>query len=170
VEYFAKENIFVALGIDWKTMIIQIVAFLILVWAFSRWVYPWLMKSVDDRKAEIDAGAAAAEEAKQKADEAEKQLEKLLAEARSEASDIVSTAKDEAAAAIEAAEDKARQHADTIVENAKAEIEKDIAAAKSALYNEAIDLVASATEKVTSGALKGQVDEKIVAAAVKESR
>lgn len=170
MEYFAKENLFAALGVDWKTLIIQIVAFLILVWAFSKWVYPWLMKSVDDRKAEIDAGAAAAEEAKKKADEAEAQLEKLLSEARTEASDIVSTAKDEAAAAVAAAEDKARQHADTIVENAKAEIQKDIASAKAALYNEAVDLVAAATEKVTSGALNGQVDEKIVAAAVKEAR
>jgi F-type H+-transporting ATPase subunit b len=164
----SSNNVFVALGIDWKMLILQIVAFLILVALLKKYVYPWLMKSIDERQDVIEAGAKAAEEAKAKAEAAEKQVTALLTEARKEAKDIVSTAKSEASAAIEAAESKASGRAQKIVENAHEQIEKDVIAAQKTLHNETIDLVAMATEKVLGSVVDGKVDEKVVARAVKE--
>lgn len=166
----ASGDIFTALGIDWKTLILQIVAFLILVWLLSKFVYPWLMKSVDERQNAIEAGAKAAEAAQEKAAKAEKDIAKLMSEARSEASDIISTAKEEATAAIEAAESKAKLHADAIVSSAHEQIEKDVLAAKKTLRDETIDLVAEATEKVIGHVVTAKVDEKLITTAVKEAR
>lgn len=163
-------GIFTALGIDWKTLILQIVAFLILVWLLGKFVYPWLMKSVDERQASIEAGAKAAEAAQEKAAKAQEDVTKLLSEARSEAGDIVSTAKKEAAAAVEAAETKAKLHADAIVSSAHEQIEKDVLAAKKTLRDETIDLVAEATEKVIGHVVTTKVDEKLIKTAVKEAR
>ncbi len=166
----ASGGIFTALGIDWKTLILQIVAFLILVWLLGKFVYPWLMKSVDERQDAIEAGAKAAEAAQKKAAKAEADVAKLLSEARAEAGDIVSTAKKEAAAAVEAAESKAKLHADAIVSSAHEQIEKDVLAAKKTLRDETIDLVAEATEKVIGHVVTAKVDEKLITEAVKEAR
>jgi len=164
----SSNNVFEALGIDWKMLILQIVAFLILVWLLNKYVYPWLMKSVDERQDAIEAGAKAAEEAKLKAEQAEEQVASLLAVARKEAKDIVSTAKSEATAAVEAAEAKASGRAQKIVDSAHEQIEKDVIAAKKALHNETIDLVATATEKILGSAVDSKVDQKVVAQAIKE--
>lgn len=164
----SSNNVFAALGIDWKLLILQIVAFLILVWLLGKYVYPWLMKSVDERQDAIEAGAKAAEEAKLKAEKAEQDVAALLAVARKEAKDIVSTAKDEATAAVEAAESKAVGRAKKIVESAHEQIEKDVIAAKKTLHNETIDLVAEATEKILGSAVDSKVDQKVVTQAIKE--
>ncbi len=166
----ANQSIFGVLGIDWKLLLLQIVAFLVLVWLLGKYVYPWLMKSVDARKAAIEATLEAADEAKQTADKAEKEVARMLQQAREQAADIVTTAKDEAVAAVASAETKARQHAETIVANAQTEIQKNVSAAKRELYNQAIDLVAEATEKVTAGAVaKDSINDRIVTNALKET-
>lgn len=166
----SSNNVFVALGIDWKMLILQIIAFVILVALLGKYVYPWLMKSVDERQDAIEAGAKAAEEAKEKAEKAEKEVEKLMAQARKDAKDIVSTAKDEATAAVATAESKATDRAKKIVENAHDQIEKDVIAAKKALHNETLELVASATETILGEKVDSKADQALVAKAVKEAK
>ena len=85
----AAGDIFTALGIDWKTLILQIVAFLILVWLLGKFVYPWLMKSVDERQKNIEEAAKAAKQAQESAAESEAETAELLATARKEAAEIV---------------------------------------------------------------------------------
>ena len=166
----ASGGIFTALGIDWKMLIFQIVAFVILVVLLGKFVYPILIKTVDARHAEIEAGTKAAEEAEKKAHEANKNIEKLLKQARTEASDIIATAKEEAAAAIESAEQKSKVRAEHIVSEAHAQLEKDIVAAKRMLHNETLGLVAEATEKIVGKTISAKVDENVIAAAIKEAK
>jgi len=161
-------GIFGALGIDITTLVLQAIAFLILVWLLGKFVYPVLIKTLDDRQAKIEESTQAADDAKRAAENAEQVVAKLLVEARKEAKDIVSTARSEATAAIAAAESKATGRAQKIVENAHEQIEKDVIAAQKTLHNETIDLVALATEKVLGSVVDGKVDEKVVARAVKE--
>lgn len=164
----AQADIFTTLGIDWRLLILQVVAFLILVWALGKFVYPWLMKSVDERQEAIEASAKAAEAAEQKAEAAQEEIAKLLKEARVEAKDIVTTAKDEAAAMVADAEEKAKKRAEKIVADAHDQLEKDVIAARKALHNDTIELIALATEKVVGKTVDANVDKKIIAAAVKE--
>lgn len=164
----AQADIFTTLGIDWRLLILQIIAFAILVWALGKFVYPWLMKSVDERQAKIEESVKAAEEAEKKAESAQEDIAKLLNEARTEAKDIVTTAKDEAAAMVADAEDKAKKRAEKIVADAHDQLEKDVIAARKALHNDTIELVALATEKVVGSAVDAKVDSKIIASAVKE--
>lgn len=165
----AKADIFTTLGIDWKTLILQIIAFVILVWLLGKFVYPWLMKSVDERQAQIEESVKAVQAAEEKAESAQEEVAKLLKEARKEASEIIGTAKDEANAAIEASEKKAKSRADKIVADAHDQIEKDVIAARKTLHNDTIELVALATEKVIGKAVSDKVDDKVIANAVKEA-
>lgn len=165
---FAAADIFSTLGIDWRLLVLQIVAFLILVWLLGKFVYPWLMKSVDERQAKIEESVKAAEAAEKKAESAQEEIAKLLKEARAEAKDIVTTAKDEAAAMVADAEGKAKTRAEKIAKDAHDQIEKDVIAARKALHNDTIELVALATEKIVGKTVSDTVDKKIIAAAVKE--
>jgi F-type H+-transporting ATPase subunit b len=161
-------DIFSSLGIDGQMLLFQAVAFLILVFLLGKYVFPVLMKAVDDRQEAFEAGAKAAEEAEKRAAEAQEEVAKALKEARKEAADIVTTAKDEATAAIEASEKKAKQRAEKIVADAHDQLEKDVIAARKVLHNDTIELVALATEKVIGKTVNESVDKKIIAAAVKD--
>ncbi|QQG50570.1 MAG: F0F1 ATP synthase subunit B [Candidatus Saccharibacteria bacterium] len=165
-----ESNLFTALGIDWKLLILQTVAFLILLWFLSKFVFPPLTRMLEKRDADIEAGVQAAQAAEKKADAAKTEVEKLLKEARREASEIVSTAKEEAAAAVSLADTKAKERAERTIADAKDQIDKEVLSARKALHNETIELVAQATEKVVGKAVSSQVDEKVIAAAVREAK
>ncbi len=162
-----SSDIFSALGINWMLLIFQIVAFLILVALLAKFVYPWLMKSVDERQDKINAASKAASEAQAAAADAEVRVEKLLKKARGEAADIVATAKLESATALAASEEKAKKRAEQIVADAQDEIQKEVIAAKTALHNETLELVALATEKVVGKTVSAKIDESLIADALK---
>lgn len=163
-------GIFEALGIDWKTLIIQIIAFLLLVLLLGKFVYPWLLKSVDERQAKIDAAVKAASEAQKSANDAEERVQALLKDAQVEAADIVATAKAESAAAVATAEDKAKKRAEQIVADAKDDIAKEIVAAKKALHDETLQLVALATGKVVGKVMDGKLNDAIIKDALKDAQ
>lgn len=165
-----EKGFFEALGIDWQLLALQTVAFLVLLWFLGKFVYPPLARAIEKREADIEAGVKAAAEAEKKADQTKEEVEKLLKQARTEASTIMTTAKEEATAAIEAAEAKAKARSEHIVTEAHAQLEKDVVAARKALHNETLNLVALATEKVVGKTVSPQVDEAIIATAVKEAK
>ena len=158
----SQNNLMDALGIDWKTLILQIIAFVILVWLLGKFVYPWLIKSVDDRQANIEAVNKAAQDAKAAALQTEAKVEELLAKARVEATDIMATAKLESESVLSEAEEKAKKRSDQIVADAQVEIQKQVVSAKTALYNETVDLVAMATEKIIGSHMSPKLDETII--------
>lgn len=164
----ASDGVLGALGIHWETLILQIIAFVILVWLLGKLVYPWLMKSVDDRQAKIEAAAKAAEKTLAEAEKSEEKIEQLLKNARKDASNILATAKVEATNNQTASEKKAKKRAEQIVTDAQADIQKEIENAKIMLYNETLELVALATEKVVGRTLTDKIDETIIDGAIKE--
>jgi F-type H+-transporting ATPase subunit b len=162
-------GIFDKLGINWQTLLFQTLAFVLLVWLLGKFVYPVLMKTVDERQDQIEAGAKAAKEAEEKAAAAKTEVDKLMKQARKDATEIVTTAKEEATAAIEAAGAKATTQAERIVAEAHVQIDKDVVAAKKVLRKEALDLVAQATEKVIGRTVTGTIDQQVMTNALKES-
>ena len=165
-----KADILTSLGIDWTLLVLQLVAFLILVWLLGKFVYPVFLKIVDERQAKVDEGIKAVAAAEKKATEAEAKVEESLKTARSEAADIVATAKAEATQMIGKAEADAKKRSDRIVAEAHESLEKDVIAARKMLHNETLDLVAQATEKVVGKTVTPKVDEAVISAAVKEAK
>jgi len=164
-----QADLFTALGIDWRLLILQIIAFLILVYVLGRFVYPWLMKSVDERQANIEAGAKAAAKAQEAAEENKEQVAALLDEARKQAAEILGTAKLESSEMLSASEKKAQTTAERIVANAHDQLGKDVENARKVLYNDTLELVALATEKVVTKKLDKRADSDLIADAVKSS-
>jgi len=166
----ANQDLFAALGIDWRLLILQIIAFLLLVFLLGKFVYPWLMKSVDERQAGIEAATKAAAAALKAADDNKAAVTKLLAQARVEANEIINTAKLESAATLTASEKKAAKVAERIVADAHSQLDKDVANARKLLYNDTLELVGLATEKVIAKKLDTKADSELIAGAMKASQ
>ena len=163
-------DILTALGIDWRLLIVQIVAFLILVWLLGKFVYPWLMKSVDERQKNIEDAAKLAKKAHDSAVETQAETAAMLAEARKEAANIVETAKLEATTLVSTSETRARTTAEAIVADAHTQMQRDIDKARRELHDETLELIAVATEKVVRGTIDKKADAALIADALKEAR
>ena len=164
----SNDSIVGVLGIDWMMLVFQIVAFLLLVGLLGKFVYPLLLQSVDNRQKRIEDMNQATLEAEEKALNAEKWVSKIISKARSEASEIVAEAKAESAATLNATEEKSKKIAEQIAISAEQQIKKEILVAKNALHNEMLDLVALATEKVVGKIVSKNIDNELIADAVKE--
>lgn len=158
-------DLLASLGIDWTLLIVQLVAFLILVWLLGKYVYPVLVKALDAREEKIAEAAKAAESAEKKAEAAEARIEETLKKARTEAADIVATAKKEATQMVESAEAKAKQRSERIIAEAQEDLQKDVLAARKALEKDTVDLV----KRAASLAVAGIADEKLDTALIKKS-
>ncbi len=158
------------LGIDVKLLIFQGLAFLILVLALGKWVFPVFFRIIDARQKAIDDSNKAAHEATVGAQKAQEEIKKLLAAARDDAKDIVSTAKEEAMTMANDAERKGKVQAQRIAEAAHQEIAKEVIAAKKELHNETLELIAKATEKVVGKSMTGAIDQDIITTALEESK
>ncbi len=174
VTYFASEeasgNILSMLGIDWKLLSFQIIAFGLLVFILAKWIFPVFFKIIDKRQAAIDAGNKAAVEAARHAEKAQDEIKKMLTEARADAKEIVATAKEEAAALASESEKRSKTQAERIVQTAHDELTKEVAAAKRTLHNETIDLIATATTKVVGSSIGDKTDRQVIERALKESQ
>lgn len=164
-----KSDLFTSIGIDWKLLLLQTVAFLILLWFLKKFVYPSLVAMLDRREKLIEESVAAARDAEKNAAEAEEKTTKLMKEARKQAHEMLSSAKAEATSLVDAAEKKSRERAEKIVADAEAEIGRNVEAVKKSLRAETLTLVAEATEKVVGKTVNNTVDQKVIADAVKEA-
>lgn len=169
-EATASKGFFESLGIDWTLLVLQAIAFLILVWAMAKFVYPIFLRIIDEREARIADSLKAAREAENNASSAQEKIDKQLSTARREARDIVSTAKEEASAMLAKAEEKSKANAEHVLQAARDEIGKEVINAKKQLHNETIELVALATEKVVKGSHAAKADAKLIKSSLEEAK
>ena len=167
-EATGDSDLFTSLGIDVRLLVVQAIAFLIFLWALTKFVYPVLSTMLDKREATIREGMEAAQRSEQKATEANAEVEALLSNARKQAAAVIASAKDEASSIVETANENATRQTERMVAKATAEIETEVEAAKKALRDETIGLVALATEKVVGDAMTDTIDKKVIAQALKE--
>lgn len=164
-----ESNLLSTLGVDVQLLILQTIAFLLLLVILSKWVFPVLARMLDKREQQIADSVNAAVAAEKHAAEAEANVAQIMKDARHQADELLASAKSEATSMLSAADKKSRERAEQLVAEAEAEIRKDIEAARSSLRRETLNLVAEATEKVVGRSVNAPVDRKIVAAAVKEA-
>ena len=163
-------NLFTSIGIDWKLLLLQVVAFLILLAILRKWVYPPLVVMFDKREAAIKASLESANEARCAAENAESEVAALLKDAKREAAEIVATAKTEASSLVDAAEQKSKKKAEALVAAAKADIDNEVEVARTQLHNEMVGLVSLATEKVVGDTMTDAIDSKLIETALKGAK
>ena len=146
------------------TLLMQAVAFAAFIWFTAKFVWPPLMRAIDNRQKQIADGLAAGEQGRQSLNTAEKRSAEMLAEAKAKASEIVALGEKFKSDTMEQAKAEAKAEADRIVTAAKAEIQQEVARAKESLRNSVADLAVAGAAKI----LKREVDAKAHADLLRE--
>ena len=124
------------------------VAFVCLYLILAKWVWPFIIKSMEERAELIDKGVAYAQEAKSHLDNAKAEADKLLAEARTQQADILREASKMRNELIEQARSDAADEAKKVSQAAQVSLEQSRKEAEKQLRAEVGDLALQIAEKV----------------------
>ena len=130
------------------TLIAQLLSFAVFVWFNVKFVWPPLVKAMDERKAKIAEGLAAAERGQHEQELAEKRAKDTLHKAKQKASEITANAEKQAALIIEEARDKAKEEGNRQLAAAEAEIEQATNKARETLRSKVAELAVVGAEKI----------------------
>ena len=145
------------------TLFAQLVVFFILAWFTMQFVWPPIVKALDERAKKIADGLAAAERGKHDLELATKRSTEALREGKEKAAELIANAEKRGAQLIEEAKLTAKVEADRIVAGAKAEIEQEAVRAKEALREQVATLVVSGAEKILRREINPQAHADILA-------
>ena len=142
------------------TLFAQMVVFFILWWVVAKFVWPPLIKALDERAAKVADGLAAAEKGKVDLDLATKRADQALAEAKNEGTQRIAEAEKRAQQSAEEIKQNAQTEAARIIAQAKSEAEQQVIRARDVLRNEVAVLAVKVAEQI----LRREVDPKAHAA------
>jgi F-type H+-transporting ATPase subunit b len=131
-----------------STAIVQFVVFFILAFVTMKFVWPPIMKALDDRAKKIQDGLAAADRGKQELAEANKRVEQELSKTRAENLTRVVEAEKQAAQLIEDAKRQAEQEKARILAEAQAEANQEAERVKETLRDQVATLAVAGAEKI----------------------
>jgi F-type H+-transporting ATPase subunit b len=138
------------------SLLAQALTFALFIWFTVRFIWPPLLRAIEQRQKQIAEGLAAAERGKQDLEQASRRTAELLSEAKRQVQDILGQADKRAAEMIEEAKGAAKIEGDRLVAGAKAEIEQEISRAKEMLRAQVAALAVAGAEQI----LKREVDAK----------
>lgn len=119
------------------TLIAQMIVFLILIWFTMKFIWPPLVKAMDERTQRIQDGLSAADKARKELAEADQQVQAEVRKARSDAAAII---------------DRAQQQANQMVDKARTDAQSEAARQKSLAQDEIDNMSHRARDE-----LRGQV-------------
>jgi len=151
------------------TLIAQSIVFLVLVTVTWKFIWPPLLKALEDRQQKIASGLAAADKGNASLAEAQKKIAALEAETRAKAQAIIADHEKRAAAIIEQAREQAKVEADRIIAAAKEEAQQQVVRARNALRDQVAVLAVAGAQQIlerevdakTHAALLGQLKDRL---------
>ena len=138
------------------TLFAQAAVFAIFIWFTARFVWPPLMKAVEDRQAKIADGLAAAEKGARSLQDASVKSDEALKQARTQAQEILAAANKQAVQVVEQSKTVAKSEGDRIVTAAREEVQRELNQAKEQLRKQVGELAVIGASKI----LKREIDAK----------
>jgi F-type H+-transporting ATPase subunit b len=138
------------------TLLGQMITFAIFIWFTMKFVWPPLMKILEERRQKIADGLAAAERNQRELLETEQKIKVELDEAKHQASLIIEGANQRANHIVEEAKERARHEGERLLQLAQSDIEQQYNLAKDALVQQVSQLALAGAEKI----LKANIDVK----------
>jgi len=138
------------------TLLGQAISFAIFVWFCVKYVWPPILKALEDRETRVADGLAAGERGRHELELAEKRATELLREGREKAQEFIAQAHKRADEIVEAAKGVAREEAERIKQAATVDIEQNRNRVRDELRGQVARLALVGAEQV----LMREVDEK----------
>ena len=130
------------------TLLAQVTVFIILALFTMKFVWPPIVKALDERAAKISEGLVAAERGRQSLDLAAKHSAETMREGKEKVAELIAQAERRAEQIIEEAKAQARVEAEKVVASAHVEIEQDSARIREALRERVAELAVAGAEKI----------------------
>jgi F-type H+-transporting ATPase subunit b len=130
------------------TLIAQMIVFFILVMFTMKYVWPPIVKALDERAQKISEGLSAADKAKAELAAANQRVEQQLSAARDDAAKRLADAERLAQSMIEEAKTRASAEGAKIVAAARAEAEQEAAKARESLRDNVAALAVKGAEQI----------------------
>ena len=139
------------------TLVIQAIVFGILVWFTMSYVWPPIMKALDERAQKVADGLAAADKAKADLASMNKKVEQELSASRNDAAVRLADAERRAQGIIEEAKAKAVEEGNKIIAAAQAEAQQQVSRARDSLRDEVASLAVKGAEQILRKEVKANV-------------
>ncbi|MES1161934.1 MAG: F0F1 ATP synthase subunit B [Rhizobacter sp.] len=130
------------------TLFAQMVVLFIFAWIMMTYVWPPIVKALDERAKKIADGLSAADKAKAELTDANKRVEAQLAAARTDATQRLADAERLAQSMVEEAKGRATEEGAKIIASAKAEAEQEAIKVREALRDQVAALAVKGAEQI----------------------
>ena len=130
------------------TLLGQLITFIILIAVTMKWIWPPIIKAMQERQANIAHGLAAAERGVHELELAQHKAVDILKEAKIQAADIVEQANQRAGRIVDEAKVRAREEGEKLIALARTEIQQETLTAKHKLQAEVAHLALQGAEKI----------------------
>ena len=149
------------------TLIVEMLTFLVFVWFTMAVIWPPVIRALEKRRTQIAEGIAAADQGRHALENAQKERDRLLAEAREKAAAILRQAEERAQSVVDQAVGQGKAEAEAIVAEARRELDVQLKAATRDLYTEIAGLALKAAGQVVQEDLDDAKHHKLVDTLVK---
>lgn len=126
----------------------QMIVFGLFVLFTMKYVWPPIIKAMEERRAKIADGLAAAERATQSLKDASSKSEAELKSARVQAQEILATANKQAVQIVEQAKSAAAEQVQRMKQSAESDVERQVSQAKEALRKQVGELAVVGASKI----------------------
>lgn len=150
------------------TVIVELIAFLLMLAILARYVYPEIVKVSEARQRAIAEQLNEAERARTEAEASLKDAQAKLEDARKTAQGVIDNASKSAEQLRQEMRQKAEEESRRMVESARKEIEAERDQAVRSVRTEVANLVVSATEKVIGETLDDRKHRQLIERAIEE--
>ena len=130
------------------TLIGQIISFAVFAWFCTKFIWPVIIKALDDRQATIADGLTAAEKGQHELELAEKRSIEILREGKEKSKEFIDQAQKRHDEIVDEAKDDAREEGERILHAARVEIEQERQEAKETLRAEVSALAIAGAEQI----------------------
>ena len=150
------------------TLVVQMLVFAVFVWFTMKFVWPPLVKALEDRQEKIADGLAAAERGRRELELAQHRATDEMKQAKVQSAEIVEKANRRATQIIDEAKDDARQEVQKMAKLADEHITQEVNRAKDGLRKQVAALAVAGAEKILVREIDEQANHALLDNLIKE--
>ena len=145
------------------TLFVQLLVFFLGAWVTMKYLWPPLVKSLEERQKKIADGLAAADRGQKSLEDALRKIADEQAAERAHMQTMVAEAEKRGQALIDAAKEQAKVEADRIIEGAKVEARQEMQRAKDTLRDQVAVLAVAGAEQILKREVNPHVHSELLA-------
>ena len=150
------------------TLIGQLLAFVVFVWFTKKFVWTPIIAALNERKAKIADGLAAAERGQHEQELAKERAVEELKKAKAQAAEIINQANRRANEIVDEAKENARAEGERILAAAQADIEQETNRARETLRGKVAELAVAGAEKILRREINADAHSEVLDAVAKQ--